>query len=283
MSVIPKHGFKASEIIKEGRTTQSNVDDIKKWASFEKSAPEMSEEQICLFLLACNNDLDLTKYTIESFFKQKCSSPELFMNRDIDNKENKFTHQVSLLAVFPKRTEENYVIALGCLKDTTYYNFCIESQIKAAFTLISAYLYENPPDGLIFIIDIKGVGIMHLTRLKLGPLKKFFAYLQEALPTQLRRVHVLNATYIFEKILAIAKPFMKKELFELIITHPPETSMQDFFENHIPAACMPSNFGGELKSLEEISEDTKEYIRGVKGFLEDEEQQIQFFKNEKKL
>ncbi|CAH1111790.1 unnamed protein product [Psylliodes chrysocephalus] len=281
MSAVPKHNFKAEDIVKEGRTTQSNIEEIKQWLSFKPNFPEMSEEQICLFLIACNNDLEQVKITIENFFKQKSSSPELFMSRDIDTKENKFTHEVATMAVFPKRTKENYIIGLGCLKDTTYYNFCIEPQIKNAFTLISAYLYDNPPDGLIFIIDIKGVGIMHLTRLKLGPLKKFFAYLQEALPTQLRKVHILNATYIFEKILAISKPFMKKELYDLIITHPPETNMQDFFENHIPASCMPCTFGGELKSLEEMSEDTKEFIRSLKDFLEAEERQIQLYKKEK--
>lgn len=57
--------------------------------------------------------------------------------------------------------------------------------------------------------------------------------------------------------------------------------MQDFFENHIPASCMPCTFGGELKSLEEMSEDTKEFIRSLKDFLEAEERQIQLYKKEK--
>lgn len=60
------------------------------------------------------------------------------------------------------------------------------------------------------------VGLMHLTRLKLGTVKKFLSFVQDALPTQLRAVHVLNATYIFEKLLVIFKPFMRKELFEMV-------------------------------------------------------------------
>ncbi|KAJ8958999.1 hypothetical protein NQ314_006317 [Rhamnusium bicolor] len=54
------------------------------------------------------------------------------------------------------------------------------------------------------------VGVMHVTRMKLGVIKKFCSFLQEALPTQLRQVHILNASYIFEKILAIMKPFYEK-------------------------------------------------------------------------
>lgn len=95
MSAVPKHNFKAEDIVKEGRTTQSNIEEIKQWLSFKPNFPEMSEEQICLFLIACNNDLEQVKITIENFFKQKSSSPELFMSRDIDTKENKFTHEVA--------------------------------------------------------------------------------------------------------------------------------------------------------------------------------------------
>ncbi|CAH1118370.1 unnamed protein product [Phaedon cochleariae] len=280
-SVIPKYGFKAEDLIKEGRTTKSKIEEIRKWLNYTTNIPPMSDEQIVLFLIACKNVTELTQITIESYFKQKHASPELFADRDVDNKENQFTHKVAHIVVFPKRTKENYVIAMGSLKDTTYYNFNIESQIKAAFALIDVFLHSDPPNGLIFIINIKGVGIMHLTRLKLGPLRKFFAYLQEALPTQLVRVHILNASYIFEKILAIAKPFMKKELFDLIIAHPPETDMEDFFEKHIPAHCMPADFGGDLPTMDQLSLDTQKRWRQVKSFLEAQEEQVRLYKNNK--
>ncbi|XP_057658251.1 alpha-tocopherol transfer protein-like isoform X1 [Diorhabda carinulata] len=280
MSTIPKHGFKAEDILKENRTTKSNIEDIKNWLSFKRNIPRMSDEQIVIFLLACKNNLDETKITIENFFKYKSTSPEIFMNRDIDMKENKFTCTVTNIAVFPNRTEENYAIALGSLKDTSYYNFCIEPQIKRAFAIIDAYLYSNPPDGLIFIIDIKGVGIMHLTRIKLNALKVFFAYIQEALPIQLRQVHILNANYIFEKFLMISKPFMKKELYEMIITHSPGANMQEFFEKYIPASSMPSDYGGDLPSIEKLSEDTRKYLQSMKTFLEAEEKQIQLYKKD---
>lgn len=57
---------------------------------------------------------------------------------------------------------------------------------------------------------------MHLTKARLGPLKNFFYYLQEGLPLKLRQIQVLNAVYFMDKVMAILKPFMKKELINMV-------------------------------------------------------------------
>ncbi|KAG5896673.1 hypothetical protein JTB14_021314 [Gonioctena quinquepunctata] len=181
-------------------------------------------------------------------------------------------------AVLPKRTKENYAVVVGSLKDTTYYNWCIEPQIKTVFVLADVFLHSNPPNGFIFIMNMKGVGIMHLTRLKIGAIRRFLSFVQEALPTQIRYVHILNATYIFEKILAIAKPFIKKELFDLILVHPPDTNMEDFFEKHIPASCMPADFGGDSTNLDQLSEEFQNQCRKLKIYLEECEKQVELYK-----
>lgn len=59
----------------------------------------------------------------------------------------------------PNRTKENYAVLIGALKDTTYYNFHLDSQIKGLLTVVELILYSNPPSGLIFIVSMKGVCI----------------------------------------------------------------------------------------------------------------------------
>lgn len=92
MSVIPKHGFKAEEIVKQGRTTNTKIEEIKKWLTLQSHIPAISDEQIVLFLIACNNDIEHTKNTIENYFRIKYSAPELFTKRNIDSKEMKQTY-----------------------------------------------------------------------------------------------------------------------------------------------------------------------------------------------
>lgn len=87
MSVIPKHGFKAEEVVKQGRTTNTKIEEMKKWLTQQSHIPALSDEQIVLFLLACNNVIENTQNTIENYFRIKFSAPELFTKRNIDSKE----------------------------------------------------------------------------------------------------------------------------------------------------------------------------------------------------
>lgn len=57
---------------------------------------------------------------------------------------------------------------------------------------------------------------MHLTRVNLGSIKKFFAYLQEGVPGKLRAIHILNVVYFFDKILSMIKPFMRAEILKCV-------------------------------------------------------------------
>lgn len=87
MSLIPQYGFKAEEIIKQGRTTKSKIEETKKWLALKRNIPPISDEQIALFLLACNNVIENTQITIENYFRIRSAAPELFTNRNIDTKE----------------------------------------------------------------------------------------------------------------------------------------------------------------------------------------------------
>lgn len=76
----------------------------------------------------------------------------------------------------PNRTKENYVVLIGALKDTTYYNFHLESQAKALLTLVELQVYSNPPSGFIFIISMKGVCIQESKSLHV-----YFAFFDETM------------------------------------------------------------------------------------------------------
>lgn len=70
----------------------------------------------------------------------------------------------------------------------------------------------GPRDGAVFLFDMTNVGLMHLTRVNLKSINKFFSYLQDAVPGKLRSIHVVNTVYFFDKVLKMIKPFMKAEI-----------------------------------------------------------------------
>lgn len=63
---------------------------------------------------------------------------------------------------------------------------------------------------------MRGTGLSHLTRVRIGTIKKYFQYLQEALPAKLCQIHVLNVVPFFDKIMAMIKPFMRAEIFKVV-------------------------------------------------------------------
>ncbi|CAG9769964.1 unnamed protein product [Ceutorhynchus assimilis] len=275
---IIQYNFKAEELVKSGRTSSYNIDGIREWLDLMPTIPPLCDEQIAIFLIACKNDTEATKNCIVSFFKYKAAAPELFANRDIDNEEQTHTFNVSKCGILPNRTKENYAVICACLKDTSYSSFNLDGQVKMIYTLLDVVLYDNPPAGLVIIIDIKGVGLMHITRLKLGTVKKFFQFLQEALPTQLKQIHIMNTSYVFDKIIMVLKPFMNKELFNMIVTHPPNANLDEFYEKYIPKDILPADLGGDLPNLDQLTEETKSLARKVRTYLEQCEQQIEVYK-----
>lgn len=63
-------------------------------------------------------------------------------------------------------------------------------------------------------MDMRGVGLRHITRIRLGAIRKFFHYIQEAMPLKLVSVHVLNLVWFFDRIFKIIKPLIKPETIQ---------------------------------------------------------------------
>ena len=83
--------------------------------------------------------------------------------------------------------------------------------------LIDLWLYgEGTIKGHIILIDIANVSLGHAARLNPMGLKKFLYYLQEALPVRLKGLHFMNTSSVMDVILNMMKPFMKKELMDMV-------------------------------------------------------------------
>ncbi|EFA04969.1 clavesin-1 [Tribolium castaneum] len=276
--VLP-YEYKAQTIVDEGRTSHALIQEVKNWLS-TTDFPQLQDESIVLFLLSCQNNVEETQKTIRAFFKIKSESPDIFQNRDMDDEVLQRAMKVVTCVSIPTRLSNNQtVIHFFKLNDTNYRNFDLITSMKLAFMVIDISQRRNPPSDLIVVIDMKGATLMHLTCIKLGAIKKFIDFLQEAMPLRIQQIHVLNANYIFDKALAIGRVFMKNELMEMIHAHSPKLSMDEIYEKCVPAACLPKEYGGELPTCEELNRRTVEQFRELKKFFEAEEMLISSFKS----
>lgn len=90
----PQFNFNVQTVIDQGRVNREEIEEIKKWITLEE-IPDLSDEQIALFLMSCNGQREFTKNTIKAYYQLKRSAPELFDNRDLERKD--LIHQLQVL------------------------------------------------------------------------------------------------------------------------------------------------------------------------------------------
>lgn len=75
-------------MLSQGRTTEKKLNAIRSFVTSlnQKPVPKViQDELLILFLIACKNDLELTKQTIVYYYGYKKNGPELFDDRRIAN------------------------------------------------------------------------------------------------------------------------------------------------------------------------------------------------------
>lgn len=86
-------------------------------------------------------------------------------------------------AVFPKLTPQGYQIIFHRLSQYEPSKYVFADGVKVLnMTMEAARCTTGPQRGYYILFDMTGVKLGHLTRLNLGLLKKFFAYIQVRSP-----------------------------------------------------------------------------------------------------
>lgn len=148
-------------------------------------------------------------------------------------------------------------------------------------------------EGHAIVIDMEGSTLSHLARVNIIAMKKFMYYIQvtifqfgesislqfkwnflcvffqEALPVRLRAFHFINTVPFMDKVLALMKPFMKKELMDVMHLH---STLDTFLDKHVPKSMMPDEYGGSAGKIQDITDKVyKEMQANGQFFVEEEE------------
>lgn len=101
------------------------------------------------------------------------------------------------------------------IRDPSRFNY---NECMKFFTMIlDLWIYsEGPIKGHVLVFDIAGFSFGHATKLNIGGLRKFLSYLQDALPVRLKSMHYLNTNKLLDMILSMVRPFMKKEILNMV-------------------------------------------------------------------
>lgn len=104
--------------------------------------------------------------------------------------------------------------------------------------------------NFMFIIDAKGFTLRHFLNVvkNISTVRLFMKYIQEAVPFHIKKLNFINGSFILDKLIALIKPFMSKELMEALVIH---TSLDTLYDL-VPKDNLPSELGGDLGSKFEL-------------------------------
>lgn len=71
-----------------------------------------------------------------------------------------------------------------------------------------------------------------------------------------------------DKLLAMMRPFMKKELMDMLHVH---STMDTFMDKFIPKAIMPNEYGGSAGPVKDVVEKCYAEVRNNQAFYTEEE------------
>uniref|UniRef100_A0A1B0GB51 CRAL-TRIO domain-containing protein n=1 Tax=Glossina morsitans morsitans TaxID=37546 RepID=A0A1B0GB51_GLOMM len=239
------------------RFPKVKVEDVQKivaWVHDQPHMPNLSEAEVLLFYFACKCSTEVTKQVIDKNLTCHTHIEELFSNLNVQSPQIQRAINVSSLAPLPTLTPEGYRVFMSNFRDFDASNFNFPDMLKVHLVFLDIFIRRDGlQKGYVVIIDQTGFTLGHLSRMNVMVLKKAFYYFQEALPIQLKGVHIINVVPFLDKILALCSPFIKKELFDILHFH---NKLEDIFQ-YVPHDMLPKDYGGsevEIKQLHERSE-----------------------------
>ncbi|XP_015520369.1 alpha-tocopherol transfer protein-like [Neodiprion pinetum] len=248
--------------------TDEVLDDLQKWTE-ARGIPGVPVEQLALFTHSCYYDREATLRCMSVYYRMRATIPEFFANRD--PKMECLQHSLRALQFvgLPVPDPQGNRIIFHRLADSRPSQYIFNDGIKLLAMAVDASLYSDGcSPGYIFLFDMQGVRLGHLTRLSVSSIRKFFEYIQEGLPVRLKGIHVLNAVWFMDKVLSLIRPFMKRELFDMLHLYTGDVSE---VYDHIPQKCLPKDFGGDLAMVEDLHEaHTLKLLELRDYFLEEE-------------
>lgn len=132
----------------------------------------------------------------------------------------------------------------------------IDSNIKTEVEILfGIYMLEqgckladqNGPGQLNVILDMKGYNRKNMTSNVVGVFIELLKILQDNYPERLRRLLVLNATWLFKIVYATVKPFMSQRTQEKFIVRNDHKILHDFIDKDKILAMHEGNSTWEYK------------------------------------
>lgn len=260
----------AEEYAKTSKLKKEDVKSLMEWAEKQPHLPKISEFQFILFLQSCYFNNELAKQAIDIFFTSRSLSREIFGGRDPKDPNIQQAIDCALVTFLPKELPNGFRVLYAGLVDPNPDVYHHGPQLRMFdMSIVSGMHTKGTCEGIALVVDMKLSSLSHVLKQNLTNMKKYLYYLQEGLPIRLREIHLANPGTLADRVLTLFRPFIKKELQDMLMVH----STLDSLYKHIPKEYLPSELGGDVGTLKELQEKVRgDFLANEEFFKKDEVQ-----------
>jgi hypothetical protein len=243
-------------------TLETKVKSLKEWIDQCPQLPLESKDEgfLQIMLLRGKFQEEIVKKNIENYFCYLCRYREFFAGLA----NIKPLDEVGINILLPRLTPSWERICFFKL-DLTKVEMNVDVRRCFAICLATAVIGFNHDyvPKLRIIIDLKGFTISHILQVNINELFKLMGIYENILKIRISGIELINGPHILGTVLNMAKVVLKPKLFSRVFAHQDLSSLH----KNVPKQNLPSDYGGELQSTEELLEIWDQIFTKKKSFL----------------
>ncbi|XP_068141285.1 clavesin-2 isoform X2 [Drosophila tropicalis] len=242
----------------------------------------MDNKEISSFI--DDNDLKTKLDELLHWFEGNPNLPQK-VDRNMEDEMTAKGLKVSDIVILPGLTPERYKVLFFRMVDfdPSTRNSVEETKIffmmaDARFTMPDVEKTEKElaagnlsdsdiAEGDVQVVDIKGYTMRHLAYVSIFVLRVYMRFLQEAYPSRLRALHIINCPSFIDRMLTVMRPFIREEVHKMIKYH--TEGLESLYED-VPKDMLPEEYGGKAGTMAELKTKWLRTLKEKSAYLRDE-------------
>ncbi|XP_066153946.1 retinol-binding protein pinta-like [Euwallacea fornicatus] len=241
---------------------------IQNWISYQTHFPKGIDPLfIRTTLRFSKHNLERTKKKLENHFAARHLYPEVYKNRSPISQEILQTMNTVNISFMPKLTSKGDRVLVSSLNRYDPSEFNTYNSVKLFFMIVDlCFSSDYICAGDIVVFDATNFSVNHVTNF-FGPIFKIVSTLpREAYAIRVKQMHFVNVPSALVKMMGLIKKLSHPKVRQSIYVHESPKQLLEV----IGAQYLPSNYGGQLRSLREITLDGYHFLAENASWFEDQ-------------
>ncbi|XP_055856047.1 uncharacterized protein LOC129919218 [Episyrphus balteatus] len=251
-NISPELEIKARDEINEVQTRiTEDISQIRDWIKKQPHLTARIDDQFLLsFLRGCKYSLEKTKSKIDSYYTIRSLSPEIFLNKQINEKTMNLFKLGPFLPLLKPLSTDGCRIHLVRYGHIDFDIFSAEDLMKINVRILDIQLFEDDNvfiGGIQCVVDMSSLSLKKILKFDFVLIKKITIFFEKAAPYRIKGIHLINFPKECLYIINTLSSIMPKKIKKRFILH---SSLESLYE-YIPMKNLPQEYGGENGNLED--------------------------------